>query len=258
MKPRTLSVVKPMCMSKDESINDPSVDVAVCAGVETTGLRVAAFMLLITLFVGCNKDFKAYEPLLDPQISEKAPLTMLVYEAEGDPNETVGPAFGALISTFYKLKRGHDMEMQAPRARWPKGPDTPKNEWLGIYAIPVAESVTVIPEKALEEHPALKLETWDYGLVAEILHIGSYDSENPTVDRLHQYITDQGYEIAGPHEEEYLKGPGMFGPGNPDKYYTIIRYPVRKVKQQIQSNTVETQVINNTSSVDGDSNPRLE
>ncbi len=188
-----------------------------------------AILLAIVFLVGCSKKFKEFEFLLEPQISEKAPQKMLVYEAVGNPNETVGNTFGALFSTFFKLKKDHDMDMAAPLARWPKTPDTPMDEWIGIYAMPVAESVVEIPSKALSEHPALKLETWQYGLVAEILHKGSYASEGPTVEKLHQFISDSGYEISGLHEEEYLKGPGMFGPGNPDKYYTIIRYPVAKI-----------------------------
>ncbi len=32
----------------------------------------------------------------------------------------------------------------------------------------------------------------------------------------------------GEHEEEYLKGPGMFGTGGPEKYLTIIRYRLKK------------------------------
>ncbi len=211
--------------------------------------RFIMISLTLILLLSCSKNFKEYEPLLDPQISEEAPQKMLVYEVAGDPNETVGQAFGALFSTFYKLKRSHKMEMQAPRARWPKGPETPKEDWVGIYALPVAETVTAIPEKAMEEHPPLKLETWEYGSVAEILHIGSYATENPTVEKLHQFIQAQGYEISGVHEEEYLKGPGMFGPGNPDKYYTIIRYPVRKARQVIKSNTVETKVVSTPDSL---------
>jgi len=203
-----------------------------------------ALMIAIILLVGCSKKFTEYEYLLEPQISEKAPQKMLVYEAAGNPNETVGTAFGALFSTFFKLKKGHDMDMAAPLARWPKGPDTPKNEWVGIYAMPVAETVMDVPAEATVEHPALKLETWEYGLVAEILHKGSYASEGPTVDKLHQFISDSGYEISGMHEEEYLKGPGMFGPGNPDKYYTIIRYPIaKKMSPVLESNTVQTEVI---------------
>jgi len=192
-------------------------------------------LVAIIFLLGCGKNFEEYEYLLDPQISEKAPQKMLVYEAEGDPNETVGNAFGALFSTFFKLKKSHDMDMAAPRARWPKSADTPKDQWLSIYGMPIAETVTEIPSKALEEHPALKLETWNYGEVAEILHKGSYGSENSTVEKLHQFITESGYEIVGSHEEEYLKGPGMFGPGNPDKYYTIIRYPVAKMTPSVES-----------------------
>lgn len=186
-------------------------------------------LLAIIFLMGCGKNIQEYEHLATPEISEKSAQKMLVYEAVGDPNETVGNAFGALFSTFFKLKKEHDMDMAAPRARWPKPADTPKDQWLGIYGMPVAESVTKIPDELLSKHPELKLETWEYGEVAEILHIGSYATENPTVEKLHQFITDSGYEIVGPHEEEYLKGPGMFGKGNPDKYYTIIRYPVAKV-----------------------------
>lgn len=205
--------------------------------------RLILFLATI-LLIGCGKKFEEYEYLSDPQISEKAPQKMLVYEAAGNPNETVGEAFGALFSTFFKLKKAHDMDLVAPLARWPKTPDTPMDEWIGIYAIPVAESVMKIPAKALNEHPALKLETWEYGLVAEILHKGSYASEGPTVERLHQFITNSGYEISGLHEEEYLKGPGMFGPGNPDKYFTIIRYPVAKIVAPVvepSSEAIETE-----------------
>lgn len=206
--------------------------------------RLILFLATI-LLIGCGKKFEEYEYLSDPQISEKAPQKMLVYEAAGNPNETVGEAFGALFSTFFKLKKAHDMDLVAPLARWPKTPDTPMDEWIGIYAIPVAESVMKIPAKALNEHPALKLETWEYGLVAEILHKGSYASEGPTVERLHQFITNSGYEISGLHEEEYLKGPGMFGPGNPDKYFTIIRYPVAEMVAPVvepSSESIETEV----------------
>lgn len=62
--------------------------------------------------------------------------------------------------------------------------------------------------------------------MAEILHIGPYSAEVPTTERLQSYIKEKGYRVIGVHEEEYLKGPGMFGKGNPEKYYTIIRYRV--------------------------------
>ncbi len=131
-------------------------------------------LLLLTslLFLGCSKDLQEYEYLLEPQIIDKAPEKLLVYEVMGNPNEVGGEAFGALFSTFFKLKKEHGMDMAVPRARWPKPLETTKERWLGIYAIPVSESVMEIPEKIREEYPKLKLETWQYGMTAEILHIG--------------------------------------------------------------------------------------
>jgi hypothetical protein len=72
------------------------------------------------------------------------------------------------------------------------------------------------------------LATWEYGEVAEMLHLGPYDQEQPATQRLMDFINAQGYTIAGEHEEEYLKGPTMFSKGDPEKYATIIRYRVKK------------------------------
>ena len=194
-----------------------------------------ALLLAIIFLIGCSKNFEEYEYLLEPQIFEKAPQNLLVYEVVGNPNEVGGEAFGALFSTFFKLKKNHELGQPIPRARWPKPLETPMEEWIGIYAMPVPASVMEIPQKIREEYPKLKLETWEYGMTAEILHIGSYASEPASVEKLHKLLQQEGYEISGPHEEEYLKGPGMFGPGNPDKYYTIIRYPVAKILAPIET-----------------------
>ncbi len=196
-------------------------------------------LLATILLVGCGKNLKEFDYLLEPRIIDKAPQKLLVYEVVGDPNVAAGEAFGALFSTFFKLKKEHKMDMAVPRARWPKPIETPKDEWLGIYAIPVNDSVMAIPEKSQREYPKLKLETWNYGMTAEILHIGSYATEPAPVEKLHKLIETEGYEISGPHEEEYLKGPGLFGPGNPDKYYTIIRYPVAKIMAPVVDPSTE-------------------
>ncbi|MBM2850090.1 MAG: hypothetical protein HW418_3032, partial [Anaerolineales bacterium] len=59
----------------------------------------------------------------------------------------------------------------------------------------------------------------------EILHIGPYSEEGPTIQRLHEFIAASGYEIAGVHEEEYLTTPKA------KVQKTIIRYPVKKRKK---------------------------
>ena len=104
-----------------------------------------------------------------------------------------------------------------------------KEDWEGLYAMPVPETVIELPENAQDGDLKVELTTWEYGEVAQILHVGRWDAEVPTVDSLHGFLRSQGYRISGLHEEEYLKGPGFLFAGNPDKYLTLIRYPVEKV-----------------------------
>ena len=70
--------------------------------------------------------------------------------------------------------------------------------------------------------------TWEYGDVAEILHVGPYSREEPTMQRLKSFAGQQGYTFLEGHEEEYVRGPTMSGPGDTEKYLTIIRYRVKK------------------------------
>jgi hypothetical protein len=85
-----------------------------------------------------------------------------------------------------------------------------------------------MPETVEKDGLRVQLDQWQYGEVAEILHVGAYSEEAPTVEKLRQFAFKRGYRMAGPHEEEYLKGPGMFFKGNPGKYMTIIRWRVQK------------------------------
>ena len=86
--------------------------------------------------------------------------------------------------------------------------------------MPVPGDTTSLPQKVAGIE--VKLETCDYGTIAQILHLGPYDQEGPTVESLHQFVEDNGYEIAGAHEEEYLTSPGA------KVIKTIIRYPFKK------------------------------
>jgi len=189
-------------------------------------LIIVAFLALRGMMRG--PDLSVYESLRQPRISTMASQRMLVVELKGDPNQVGGKAFGALFKTFYQLK-GVPKGGPPPalRGRWPLSLDTPKGEWIGIYGMPILATVEALQEKA---DPLVKIGTWDYGTVAEILHIGPYNKEAPTVGRLMAFISQNGYQIIGDHEEEYLRGPGMFGKGDPNKYYTIIRYRVTKAQ----------------------------
>ena len=201
--------------------------VLVVVPVVIVALGAAAF-----LFITRGPSAAQFDYLKDPQIRILPDLKVLEVQAKGEPGVAAGQAFGLLFKTYFQLKGVPKGPRQpAPRARWPLSLETPKGEWVGRYALPVPASVNSLPaQPANESGLRVALTTWPYGDVAEVLHVGPYDREEPTVARLTQFIKECGYEIVGEHEEEYLKGPGTFGKGNPQKYLTIIRYRVKKVK----------------------------
>jgi len=175
-----------------------------------------------------GKLMKEYGPLVEPRVSEVADQKMLEYKGTGDPNQVAMVAYKSLFNVYYSLSGVDKMKAVAPKARWPEVDINKKGEWVGLYGVPVPDSITELPAGV---DPNIQLVTWKYGTVAEILHIGPYSEETANIEKLKKFITDSGYKIAGAHEEDYIKGPGMFGAGNTKKYLTIIRYQITKTKK---------------------------
>lgn len=165
--------------------------------------------------------------LLEPRVHAVPSQRMLVASGRGDPNRTAGPAFASLYKAYWKhVDKPWKRRPEAPRARWAEDlGQKPKEEWEGRYGLPLPADAD-IPADA-----GVQVEVWEYGAVAEILHVGPYHAEAATVQRLREYIGQEGYRIVGDHEEIYLKGPGMFLRGNPERYRTLIRYRVAPRKE---------------------------
>ena len=171
----------------------------------------------------------AYEHLAEPRIVERADERVLEVRAVGDPNEIGGAAFGLLFQLYFSSGAATGFTPPVARARWQEGLDRiPPGDWIGRYALPIPETVESLPEHTPPDGVTASITTWEYGAIAEILHIGRYDQEQPTIERLKALVEAEGYETFGGHEEEYVVGPTMAGPGNPDEYRTILRYRVRK------------------------------
>jgi hypothetical protein len=84
----------------------------------------------------------------------------------------------------------------------------------------------VLERKSLPNLDALRFETYREGLSVQILHVGSYDDEAPTIHRMHHdFIPAHGYEPAGKHHEIYLSDPRRTPP---EKLKTVLRQPVWK------------------------------
>ena len=71
----------------------------------------------------------------------------------------------------------------------------------------------------------IRFERFTEGRSAQIMHIGPYSTEGPTIEKLHAFIEESGYDKAGKHHEIYLSDPRRCAP---EKLKTIIRQPVVK------------------------------
>jgi len=74
---------------------------------------------------------------------------------------------------------------------------------------------------------SLRIEAFDEGEVAQVLHLGSYADERPTIEALHGAIAAGGHVPRGRHHEIYLGDPRRSAPG---KLRTILRQPVEAAR----------------------------
>ncbi len=148
----------------------------------------------------------------EPALLELPPQTMAVVRSVGDPNEVGEHVFKSLYGAVYGLKFalkkvGVEYKVGPPRARWFGGADwrdVPREQWGAAWGIPVPDGTA--PDSLRQTDPSypVSVEIWDYGQVAQVLHLGAYADEEPAIERLHAFIAEQGLRIVGPHEEEYL------------------------------------------------------
>lgn len=94
----------------------------------------------------------------------------------------------------------------------------------------VDEATEIVKEKKPELAgliPKLRLEKYKEGKVAQIMHIGPYSEEGPTVQKVHDFIKNEGGTFDGyanKHHEIYLSDPRK---ANPTTMKTVIRQPYK-------------------------------
>jgi hypothetical protein len=182
-----------------------------------------------------------------PALVDVPPLNTLMIDGQGDPN---GAAFqeavGTLYSVAYTLKftfkkeKAIDYPVMALEGLWCA--DDPafflngerdKWRWTVFIILPeivgkrdVAAAVEAVKEKAkFPRFPAVRFETFAEGRAAQIMHIGPYAAEAPTIQKLHRFVEEQGFKLRGAHHEIYLGDPRRSAP---EKLRTILRQPVTK------------------------------
>lgn len=184
-----------------------------------------------------------------PALVTVPPLPYLMVDGSGDPN--TAPAYAeaitALYSVAYTLKfasknspAGIDFTVMPLQGLWWAADMAAyatgtREDWHWTMMILQPEHITAemvadaIEQTRAKKNPAgldhVRFATYDEGLAAQVLHVGPYSAEAPTIERLHGWIAAQGYTHigAGKHHELYLSDPNRTAP---EKLKTIIRQPV--------------------------------
>jgi len=179
------------------------------------------------------------------------PMQFLMIDGHGDPNtaQEYRDAVEALYAVAFRVKfmskkeLGRDYVVPPLEGLWwaedmetfTTGRDKSAWDWTMVIMQPewiaqemVDEAVRQTGKKGLL--PALgkmRLENTHEGLSVQIMHIGSYDDEGPTLARLHnEWIPENGYVENGKHHEIYISDPRRVAP---ERLKTILRQPIRKV-----------------------------
>jgi hypothetical protein len=187
-------------------------------------------------------------------------LAFAVVDGRGAPED---PDFAAAVQALYavsygahflvKKERGEAPRVMPLEALWWVDPDerdiveavvagtatladTDRHRWawraMIVQPDPVDEATidkAVGQARAKKPSPALdrlRFERWTEGRCAQVLHIGPYADEGPSIVRLHEGIAAAGYRPRGRHHEIYLGDPRRSAP---DKLRTIVRQPVEPV-----------------------------
>ncbi len=188
-----------------------------------------------------------YSAKREPSLITVPEMRFAAYEGQGDPNtsEEYQNAMQVLYGMAYTIKfmckdKGKDFVVMPLEGLWwtdDMEDFTTDNKdiwkWNMMIALPDYVDTNLFEEAraklaSKKDVPDLGkgfFYTYKEGLAAQILHIGPYADETPTVDKLHMFINDKGYKPHLKHREIYLSSPLRTAP---EKLKTIIRQPVCK------------------------------
>lgn len=111
-----------------------------------------------------------------------------------------------------------------------------KDNWAYKVMILQPDQVTpAIFDQALEQmrkkkgdqpvFAQLRLEAFEEGPCLQIMHLGPYNSELGTIEKMDLFARENGYQMHGKHHEIYLGNPMR---SQPEKLKTILRHPIRR------------------------------
>jgi len=195
---------------------------------------------------------KEFKPLLTPPsknvVTVQVPrYRFLMIDGRGDPNTS--PLFQESIQALYALSFGLKFTLKKEKAvDYPVMPieglfsgegvewfKAKRQSWRWTLMILQPSVVTKtwverIRALTLEKGKApaaarVRFEPFREGRSVQIMHIGPYSAEGPTIARLHDFMRAHGWIPNGRHHEIYLGDPRRSAP---EKLRTVVRQPIRK------------------------------
>lgn len=203
-----------------------------------------------------KKEYKElYVPPRKPGIVTVPPMSYLAVRGTGDPNEPDG-AYARALEQLYgvaytiKMSKKGDHRIEGyfdyvvPPLEgfwWQEGvtgvdyAHKERFSWISAIRLPdfvsagdVAWAIDEATRKKKADFSAVELMPMDEGLCVQCLHVGPYDTEPDTVERMHAFMERQGYVLditcARHHHEIYLGDPRRTAP---ERLRTVVRHPIR-------------------------------
>jgi hypothetical protein len=170
----------------------------------------------------------------EPVLVDVPEFLFLMIDGHGDPETSTRAAIEGLYGASYRMKfalrrsLGMDYKVMPLEGLW-WVPDMTtfsverKSDWDWTLMIRQPDEVDDDLLEQVAPASKLRLERFEEGEAAQIMHLGPYSAEGPTIERLHAFIEERGYERTGKHHEIYLGDPRRAAP---DKLKTVLRQPV--------------------------------
>ena len=180
-------------------------------------------------------------------IVEVPPMNYFMVDGEGGPaaesyQQAIEALYGLSFTVKFDVKKGVGLDytvMPLEGLWWAKDITAfsadRKDEWLWKMMIMQPDHVTAkhvnAATKQLREKKnplaldKIRFESYHEGLSVQILHIGPYDDEGPTIAQMHKFIDENGYQLHMKHHEIYLSDPRR---SKPEKLKTVLRQPITK------------------------------
>lgn len=204
-----------------------------------------------------KKEYKElYKPKTKPEIVTVPPANYVAVRGKGDPNEADGDyahAIGILYAISYTLKMSYKGDHKIPGFFeyvvpplegfwWQEGikgvdyTDKSSFNWISVIRLPdfitpeeLEWAKTEVLRKKKIDCSKAEFFAYDEGLCVQIMHIGSYDDEPQSVQKMDEYLSANGYanDLSDKrmHHEIYLSDPRKTAV---EKRKTIIRHPIRE------------------------------